>query len=115
MFVINGNLWKIVIVEPDSELLYRSDGSRTVAVTDGNERTVFVSNEVQGSFLKKVISHEIVHCFAFSYDLYFDEQTEEFIADFVATYGRNVIYLADKICESWSRYGNGKENAEVRF
>lgn len=97
MFVINNISWKIKFVEPYSEDLLRSDGSRTVGVTDFNVRTVYLSNLLRGPFLRKVVAHEICHCFCFSYDLNFEIEEEERLADFVATYGEELIYLLDDI------------------
>ena len=47
--------------------------------------------------LTKVLTHEICHAFCFSYGILLDMDTEEIIADFLATYGRDVIELADDI------------------
>ena len=97
MFEINGVLWKIKFENPNSEQLKRSDGSRTVGVTDFNEKTVFLSNLLVGAFLKRVMAHELCHCFCFSYDIHLDIDEEERMADFIATYGEELLYLLDDI------------------
>ena len=96
-FEINGISWDIVWVNPNSNNLRRSDGSITVAVTDWNDKCVYMSNVLRGAFLRKVMAHELVHCFCFSYDVYMPIQEEERLADWVATYGTELIYLLDDI------------------
>ena len=97
MFIINGISWNILFVDSYSDDLRRSDGSITVGVTDFPQRTVFLSNLLKGAFLRKVMAHELVHCFCFSYDLTFGIEEEERMADFIATYGEELIYLLDDI------------------
>ena len=100
MFECNGNVWKLAFVEPHSKLLSRSDGSKTVGVTDNNTKTVYLSNMLQGKFLDRVLCHELVHVASFSYKCNIDIETEEIIADFMSLYGREVIYLADDLLKS---------------
>lgn len=97
MFEINGIVWEIIYVNPFSNDLRRSDGTLTVGVTDMPKRTVFLSNRLKGAFLRKVLAHELVHCFMFSYDIHIPIEEEEFIADWVATYGTDLIYLLDDL------------------
>lgn len=84
-------------MRPGSRYLKRSDGSVTIGMTDGNTRTVYVADILTGRLLDKVIAHELTHCFMFSYNIEIDIDQEEFIADFIATYGRNLVYLLDDI------------------
>ena len=97
MFEINGIKWDIVWVNSNSDNLRRSDGSITVAVTDWNDKCVYMSNMLRGCFLRRVTAHELVHCFMFSYDVHIPIEEEEFIADWVATYGTDLIYLLDDL------------------
>jgi hypothetical protein len=97
MFIINSITWNIKFVEPYSDYLRRSDGSLTVGVTDFPKRTVYLSELLKGAFLRKVMAHELTHCFCFSYDIVLDIDEEERMADFIATYGEELIYLLDDI------------------
>lgn len=94
-------MWHIAFVEPYSNVLNRSDGSKTVGVTDNNTKTVYLSNILQGKFLDKVLCHELVHVASFSYNCEIDIDTEEIIADFMSLYGREIIYLADDLIKSF--------------
>ena len=100
MFVCNGKTWNLAFVEPHSPMLMRSDGSKTVGVTDNNTKTVYLSNLLCGKFLDKVLCHELVHVASFSYNCEIDIETEEIIADFMSLYGREIIYLADDLMKS---------------
>ena len=100
MFECNGKTWNLAFVETHSSMLMRSDGSKTVGVTDNNTRTVYLSNLLRGKFLDKVLCHELVHVASFSYNCEIDIETEEIIADFMSLYGREIIYLADDLMKS---------------
>lgn len=97
MFTINGIVWNLRLVEPHSTMLMRSDNTYTFGMTDRNTQCIYISNRINGSFFDRVLCHELCHAFAFSYNIFMDIQTEEIVADFLATYGREVFALADEI------------------
>lgn len=97
MFTINGIKWDICFVPAGSTELRRSDGSITHAVTDWNDRTVYISTMPRGKFLRKILAHELVHCFMFSYSIHISISEEEFIADWVSIYGTSLIMLLDDL------------------
>lgn len=97
MFEINERQWDIIFVNPKSEKLRRSDGSLTVGVTDGNDNCVYISNMIFGKFLRKVMCHELCHCFMMSYDIHIPIEEEEFLADWISVYGTELIYLLDSL------------------
>ena len=97
MFTINGTDWKLSLVESHSPMLMRSDGTYTFGMTDRNTRCIYISNRIHGSFFMRVLCHELCHAFCLSYNLTMDIQTEEIVADFLATYGREVFALADEL------------------
>lgn len=99
IFKVKNQLWNYVTVSPGSPHLLRSDFSRTVGVTDNSVKTVYVSDLLRGKFLDKVTSHELVHVFSFVNNLYIPIDVEEQIADFLATYGRDIFAVADDILE----------------
>ena len=104
MFTINGRDWDVVFVPARSKHLLRSDGSLTVGVTDGGYDTVFIADNLSDEFLRKVFCHELCHCFCMSYNITMPIQEEEFLADFVATYGEDIIYLLDDLMPVLLRY-----------
>lgn len=96
-FEINGILWDIVFVRPNSDSLRRSDGSITFAVTDWNDRCIYVSIAPKGAFLRKILAHELCHCFCFSFDVHMPIEQEEYLADWISLYGTDLIYLLDDL------------------
>lgn len=94
---VNNRIWRIVFVQPKSRYLTRSDGSYAIGCTDDKRQSVFISDALNDSLLERVICHELVHVYSFSYGLFIPIETEEMIADFLATYGRDVFMLADDI------------------
>lgn len=97
MFYINGILWRVKFVNPMHPMLFREDGSLAIGMCDNSERTIYINCTLYGYLLKKAISHEITHASMFSYGIYLSEREEELLADLVATYGEEIIIIADKI------------------
>lgn len=94
---INDRIWRIVFTRSDSPYLARSDGGYTIGCTDDKMQSIFISEALHGELFEKVLCHELVHCFSFSYHLNIPLETEEIIADFLATYGRDVFAVADSV------------------
>ena len=97
--VINGIDWLIMFVEAGSPYLTRSDGSVTLGMTDGRTKTIYLDDNLRGSMLDRVLAHELVHAFMFSYDIRIDIEFEEYIADWISLYGRELVYLLDELMQ----------------
>lgn len=97
MFVINGIEWDIIFVNPGSDKLRRSDNSITCGVTDFSDRCIYLSDMLDGGFLRKVLCHELCHCFCFSFDIHMSIEQEEYLADWISRYGEDLIYLLDDL------------------
>lgn len=97
MFTINGEEWNVVRVSPHHSSLYRSDGSVSVAACDDLTKTIYISDEVDGLFLRKVLCHEITHAAMFSYNVNLTVEQEEILADLIATYGSEIEAITNKI------------------
>ena len=97
MFTINGMDWNLRLVGSHSPMLMRSDGTYTFGMTDRNTRDIYISDMIHGNFYDRVLCHELCHAFCLSYNLTMDIQTEEIVADFLATYGREVFAVADEL------------------
>ena len=95
--VVNGKSWDIEYVKPNDRNLVNSQGASVLGVTDGKARKVYINNRLNDYMADKVLSHELCHVFCFSYGIWLDMETEELIADFLATYGREVFEIADSI------------------
>lgn len=66
-------------------------------MTDGLTHTVYLEKHLKGYMLDKVLAHELCHCFVFSYGITMDIEQEEYLADFIASYGRDIVYLLDSL------------------
>lgn len=106
-FSMNGINWAVNYVDPYSPMLVDRTGKLTVATTDPNNYTVYLSNKLQGPFLVKVILHELGHCAMVSYNLldyihssvYPEKwiEAEEWVCNFIADYGFKIFSSAYKI------------------
>lgn len=95
--IINNIFWRIQSAPAGSPKLRRSNGTYTIGMTDGARHIIYIASHLRGALLDKVMAHELVHAFMFSYDIQIDIDQEEFIADWVSRYGRDLIYLLDDI------------------
>lgn len=97
MFEINGEEWGIYIVSPVHYKLRRLDGSLTIGVCDDNDKRIYISDGLDPKLMKKVLAHEITHAAMFSYNVELSISQEELLADLIATYGQEIICIANKI------------------
>lgn len=97
MFYINGEMWQILAVPPNYYKLYRSDGTLSVASCDDNDKVIYINHTLSGHFLKKVLCHEITHAAMFSYNVKLTVDQEELLADLIATYGDQIIYITNEV------------------
>lgn len=91
MFEINGEIWYILFVAPESAELMRSDGKYTLGACDDEVKTIYINNTLDNIFLQKVLCHEITHAAMFSYNIDLTIEQEELLADLLATYGQEII------------------------
>ena len=97
MFTINGEEWKVMFVPPIHPALYRSDGSLSIGVCDDSTKTIFINQNLSLPQTKKVLCHEITHAAMFSYNVELSPDQEELLADLIATYGDEIIFITNKI------------------
>lgn len=97
MFLINEVKWQLKFIPHDSDLLTRSDGSRTIGMTDSLTHIIYIDETLRGKLLKKVLCHELTHAAIFSYGVELDLMQEELLADLIATYGQEIINITNKI------------------
>lgn len=97
MFEINEEFWFIKFVNPNHPIFLTQDGTYTIGVCDDPTKTIYLANNLEGSKLRKVLSHEIVHSAMFSYNIDLSYEQEEILADIIATYGREIINNANEM------------------
>ena len=79
-------------------------GTLTVATTDPSTLTIYISNAIHGSFLTRVVIHELGHCAIYSFNLLDDihrmvypdmwVEAEEWVCNFIADYGLAIFNSA---------------------
>ena len=96
-FNVHGNIWKIQFVNPSNKELLRSDGSRTLGVTDNSIKTVFIIDNLSDEMTERVLCHELTHCICFENNISIPLETEERLCNFMADHGKEIIYLLDDL------------------
>lgn len=100
MFTVNGFVWGLQFVSPHSLFLRRSDGVYTLGCTDNNVKCVYIASNLSDEMKEKVLCHELTHVICFSYGILIDLETEEWICNFMADHGKEIINLLDVILYS---------------
>lgn len=95
MFRFNNIVWNIYTVGNDNKILYRSDGTRTIGVTDRKSHSIYIARSLRGELLKKVLLHEITHAAVFSYGIYLSLDQEEKLCNFVATFAPDIVSITE--------------------
>ena len=106
-FYMNGLRWRVRFTYPTDPVLVDRTGTLTIGVTDSATMTIYLSNQLNGEFLNRVLIHELGHCVMYSYGL-IDEihrmckrrfwiDMEEFCANLLANYGNQVFGLTYSI------------------
>lgn len=112
-FYMNGYLWRVYFVDPDSDLLVDRTDTKTIATTDPETYCIYLSNVLRGDLLNKVLIHELGHCTMISFHLLDDihrmvkrrywMEAEEWVCNFIADYGLRIFSAAYRILgdEAW--------------
>lgn len=106
-FVMNGYFWRVQTVPPDSPMLIDRTGNHTVATTDPVTQCVYLSDQLEGSFLNRVLLHELGHVVMLSYGLILVLRSrlpqslwidaEEWCCNLIADYGAEIFAKANSI------------------
>ena len=103
-FYMNGLHWRIRFVNTNSDILIDRTLSKTVAVTDPDTMTIYLSNKLHGEFLTRVVLHELSHAMMISYG-YLEQihkyckkrhwvDMEELIANLIAQQAKEIFERA---------------------
>ena len=103
MFTINGIIWKVQRIPYQHPLLLMPDGEYAIGVCDRYHKIIGISSKLRGGQFKEVLCHEIVHAAMYSYNVIFDVETEELIANIVAKYGHEIISVTEQMFKRFKR------------
>lgn len=110
---MNGTLWRIKFVSQGSPTLIDRTGKSTVATTDARTHYIYLSDELEGDFLVRVLIHELGHCAMISFRLLDDIhrmvypeywiEAEEWLCNYLADYGLKIFSIMYSILgyEAW--------------
>lgn len=103
-FYMNGLRWNVRWTNSTDPILVDRTGSLTVAVTDPDTMTIYLSDQLRGNFLTIVVLHELSHAMMISYG-YLEQihqyckkrywiDMEELIANLIAQQAKEIFQRA---------------------
>lgn len=104
MIKINGIDWRILLVSPNHPELTLPNGNQALGACNNNLKEVYVRDDLNNFYLKKVLCHELTHAAMFSYDVELNKDQEELVADLISTYGYEIIYTTNSIFNRLKKY-----------
>lgn len=105
MFIINGEQWSILFVPERDVTLLKPNGDFAIGACDDYSKTIYLNNTLRGSYLKKVLCHEITHAAMFSYNVSLTLAQEELIAELMCTFGAEIIDITNILFDYLKRKG----------
>lgn len=97
VFQVNKNIWQVRFVNPNSDYLKMSNGRQVLGMCDNNIKTVFIADNQSDYKTEHILCHEITHTICFEYNISLPYETEEWLCNFMADYGKEIIYLLDDL------------------
>lgn len=97
MVNISGIDWKIYLVSSNHPKIQRDDGTFALGCCDTDTKKIYVYNKLNDKYFKKVLYHELVHAYIYSYKIILNENYEEILADLIATYGEEIVSMTNFI------------------
>lgn len=75
----------------------QDNGIYTLGCCDDLVKTIFINDQLNDFYLRKVLCHELTHAAMFSYNVYLTYEQEEMLADLIATYGHEIIEITNSL------------------
>lgn len=95
MFIINGEKWRVIFVYSRHPALLKPNGDFAIGACDDFSKTIYLSNNLSGEYLKRVLCHEITHAVMFSFNIEMPLVQEELFAELTATFGEEIIKITN--------------------
>lgn len=96
--IINGFEWKVHFVSQNHDELTDDNGRPSLyGVALLRECEIYIDGDLPKGLMDKIVTHELVHAVAYSYDVDLDNANEEKICDFIGTYFEILRPLRDII------------------
>lgn len=91
MIIINGERWRVRRIPPSHPVLVYKTGAPAIGCCDDITKTIYLSYTLSPAMTKRVLCHEIVHAFMYSYNVPLTDEVEEIVANIIDTYGYSII------------------------
>ena len=95
MFIINGEQWKVIFVDQWHPALLKPNGDFAIGACDDFSKTIYLSKNLSGDYLKRVLCHEITHAVMFSFNIEMPLPQEELFAELTAAFGEEIIKMTN--------------------
>lgn len=100
VFRVRDSIWRLEFCAPDSPNLLRSDNTPTIGVSDNSVKMVWIADNLSDYMCERVTCHELTHCICFEYNISLPMELEEWLCNFMADHGREIIDLLDSLLSS---------------
>lgn len=97
MVNINGETWRILLVSPYHPMLIQPNGNFAVGACDDFSKTIYICDDLDLNFTKKILCHELTHAAMFSYNIELSLEQEELLAEIISTYGHEIIHITNTL------------------
>lgn len=85
--IINGFEWKVHFVSESHDELCDDNGQPALdGVTLLRKCEIYINGDLPKGLMDKIVTHELVHAIAYSYNVDLDNVDEEKMCDFIGTY-----------------------------
>lgn len=96
--IINGFEWKVHFVSETHDELTDGNGEPSLdGVTLLRTCEIYIDGDLPRGLMDKIVTHELVHAIAYSYDVDLDNVNEEKMCDFIGTYFETIKLHRDII------------------
>lgn len=98
--IINGFEWKVHFVSENHDELTDENGEPSLdGVTLLRTCEIYIDGDLPKGLMAKIVTHELVHAVAYSYDVDLDNVNEEKMCDFIGTYFEIIKLYRDTVLE----------------
>ena len=84
---INGVAWNVFFVDKTHRQLTDDNGVQDAyGITYGRECEIYIDEGLPKDHMRQIITHELIHAFAFAYRESIECESEEKVCDFIASH-----------------------------
>ena len=92
--LINGELWQVLRVDPDSPALIDKKGIRRIGTASGITKVISISSDVMPPLFDRVLLHEIAHAIMWQFRL--PDELDEYLAQVIEHHAVEATVIASQ-------------------